>query len=470
MSARRPLSLTARFALIFAAFAAGVLLVAGMIIERAVAMHFDELDEHDLGAQITVVSNLLAHTASEAQFDAIGTRLDDMLGGHAMVAAVVTDTAGRVLHAVRGEVFPRERETSINGAPQKWTRDGREFIGRAATLDLPLDPPRRIHIQVALDISHHSHFLDAVRLRLWLGISLVAVLAAGLAWFAARRGLAPLRGVTATARRLSAERLGERLTLGDAPAEMHELVDAFNGMLDRLEGAFSRLDAYSADIAHELRTPVSNLMTATEVALSRARSADEYRDTLHSNLEEFERMARMIADMLFLAKADQRRLPRAAEAVALEAEAAALAEFYEALAEECGVSIRVSGAASVTGDRLMLRRALSNLLSNALRHARHGSSVDITIESDAAEVRLSVSNAGDDIPPERAAGLFERFHRIDGERARHGEGAGLGLAITRSIVQAHGGGVSLVSGEGTTRFTLHLPRLRTEPVDEVFAP
>src|SRR5690606_3639867 len=170
VSARRPLSLTARFALIFAAFAAGVLLVAGMIIERAVATHFDELDEHDLGAQITVVSNLLAHTASEAQFDAIGTRLDDMLGGHAMVAAVVTDTAGRVLHAVRGEVFPRERETAINGAPQKWSRDGREFIGRAAMLELPLDPPRRIHIRVALDISHHSHFLDAVRLRLWLGI------------------------------------------------------------------------------------------------------------------------------------------------------------------------------------------------------------------------------------------------------------------------------------------------------------
>src|SRR5690606_34346286 len=166
VSARRPLSLTARFALIFAAFAAGVLLVAGMIIERAVATHFDELDEHDLGAQMTVVSNLLAHTASEAQFDAIGSRLDDMLGGHAMLAAVVTDAAGRVRHAVRGEVFPRGDQAAVSGVAQKWTLNGREFIGRAATLELPLDPPRSIRLQLALDISHHSHFLDAVRLRL----------------------------------------------------------------------------------------------------------------------------------------------------------------------------------------------------------------------------------------------------------------------------------------------------------------
>lgn len=468
MSARRPLSLTARLALIFAAFAAGVLLVAGMIIERAVATHFDELDAHDLGAQLTVVSNLLAHTASETQFDAIGGRIDDLFGGHAMVAVRVTDTAGQVLHAVRGEVFPATgaADTQL----RKWTLDGREFIGRAAMLELPLDPPRMIRIEVALDITHHSHFLHAVRLRLWVGISLVALLAAGLAWFAARRGLAPLRGVTATARRLSAERLGERLAPGDAPAEMQELVEAFNGMLDRLQAAFRRLDAYSADIAHELRTPVSNLMTATEVALSRARSAEEYRDTLHSNLEEFERMARMIGDMLFLAKADEGRLPRAAEAVALEDEAAALAEFYEALAEEHGVTIRVHGAATVTGDRLMLRRAISNLLSNALRHAERGSGVDIAIDADVAQVRLSVTNVGEGIPPGRAEGLFERFHRVEGERERHGEGAGLGLAITHSIVRAHGGGVSVVSGEGTTCFTLHFPRPRMEPADVVFAP
>src|SRR5690554_5987310 len=326
MSARRPLSLTTRFALIFAAFAAGVLLVAGMIIERAVATHFDELDEHDLGVHIQVVRKLLMHAAGEAQFERVGARLDEVLGGNDMVAVVVTDASGRVLHAVRGEVFAAA--APAEGRLRKWTLDGQEFIGRAATLELPLVPPRGIRIDVALDITHHSHFLDAVRLRLWAGISLVALAAAGLAWFAARRGLAPLRRITTTARGLSAARLNERLSLRDAPAEMQELVEAFNGMLDRLEAAFRRLDAYSADIAHELRTPVSNLMTATEVALSRARSADEYRDTLHSNLEEFERMARMISDMLFLAKADEGRLPRPAESVALEDEAGALVEFY----------------------------------------------------------------------------------------------------------------------------------------------
>lgn len=456
MSARRPLSLTTRLALIFAAFAAGVLLVAGMVIERAVATHFDELDEHDISAQLTVVGNLLAHTASEAQFDAIGGRIDDLFGGHAMVAVRVTDAGGQLLHAVRGEVFPATGAADIQ--LRKWTLDGREFIGRAVTLELPLEPPRAIRIEVALDITHHSHFLHAVRLRLWAGISLVALLAAGLGWFAARRGLAPLRGVTATTRRLSAERLGERLQPGDAPAEMQELVEAFNGMLERLQAAFRRLDAYSADIAHELRTPVSNLMTATEVALSRARSAEEYRDTLHSNLEEFERMARMIGDMLFLAKADDGRLPRAAEPVVLQDEAAALAEFYEALAEAHEVVIRVHGEAAVTGDRLMLRRAMSNLLSNALRHAQRGSCINIDIEADPTEVRLSVTNAGETLSAERAAGLFQRFHRSEGGGVRRqGEGAGLGLAITRSIVHTHGGDVSVRSLDGLTSFVLHLP-------------
>ncbi|MBA4742325.1 MAG: heavy metal sensor histidine kinase [Azoarcus sp.] len=464
------LSLTARIALVFALFAALVLAMVGFVIERAVALHFDDLDRHDLGAHVAAVRNLLSRTDSEERFDALAARLDDVLVGHEMVAARIHGADGTPLYALRAGVFDHMPPVADEGGLRRWRHDDHEYIARDALFDVPLAAPRRVEALIALDITHHAHFLTMVRNRLWLAISLAALAAAALGWFAARRGLAPLRRITATASGLSAARLDERLSMRDAPAEVQALVEAFNGMLDRLEGAFRRLDAYSADIAHELRTPVSNLMTATEVALTRARSAEEYSDTLHSNLEEFERMARMISDMLFLAKADDGRLPGPAESVALEDEAGALVEFYEALAEERGVGLRVDGCALVAGDRLMLRRALSNLLSNALRHAARDTTIDIDIVSGAREARLAVINRGEPIPPAALPGLFERFHRVGDERSLRGEGAGLGLAITRSIVEAHGGRIEVESVDGLTRFTLHLPRADTEPKAVVTAP
>jgi len=230
-------------------------------------------------------------------------------------------------------------------------------------------------------------------------------------------------------------------------------------MLARLEGAFQRLSDYSADIAHELRTPISNLMTQTQVALSRPRTSAEYQDTLASNLEEYERIARMVGDMLFLAKAEEHALAHATEAVELAHEADALRDFYEALAEERGIRIQRTGEATVRGDRLMLRRAVSNLLSNALRHTPDGGRIALHIETGPDSVRLMVSNEGEPIPPDQLERVFERFHRASPRRDRHGEGAGLGLAITRSIVRAHGGEIAARSEGGVTTLSITLPKV-----------
>jgi two-component system, OmpR family, heavy metal sensor histidine kinase CusS len=455
----RPLSLTARLALLFALMAAGLLLVVGILLGQAMEGHFEELDAHDVAAKMEAIGNLVARTDSAETLEALPQRLRDVLTGHDNIAVLLRDDEGVVIFGAHLSSFERAQLAGepFPGLEHAWVRDGRHFVGREREFELPLPEPRPLRALVALDVSHHVHFLGRVRTSLWIGVSLAAALAALLGWLAARQGLAPLARVTATARRLSAEQLGERISERDAPAEVRELAEAFNGMLDRLETSFRQLGHFSADIAHELRTPVSNLMTETEVALSRARSAEEYRETLHSNLEEFDRLARMIGDMLFLAKADNGLLPRPAEAVALETEARALLEFYDALAEENGVQLRLTGTATVGGDRLMLRRALSNLLSNALRHTAAGGTIDIRIAQEDGHAILTVSNPGPPIPEDQLPLLFDRFHRVDSSRAGHGEGAGLGLAITRSIAEAHGGSVEISSADHITTFAMRLP-------------
>jgi two-component system, OmpR family, heavy metal sensor histidine kinase CusS len=229
-------------------------------------------------------------------------------------------------------------------------------------------------------------------------------------------------------------------------------------MLARLEDAFRRLSDFSSDLAHELRTPISNLMTQTQVALSQPRDAATYLEVLGSNAEEFERLARTISDMLFLAKADHGLMLPSRENIVIEQEIGLLFDFYEALAAERGIDLELSGSGQLDGDRLMLRRALSNLLSNALRHAPDGSGVAVRIERSASEVVVTVENQGETIAEAHLPHLFERFYRADGARVYHpAEGAGLGLPIARAIATAHHGSVSVESSEGITRFSLRFP-------------
>ena len=460
-------SLTARLAALFAALTAGLLVLVAVLFGRMLDAHFQELDLHELHGKLTLIRNALQdETAGSAPAERIQS-LERAFVGHETVGVLLRDGDGRVLRIIHAEHFTAAQRAGarLGAAAGIWSVEGRPHRGIEADVPLPGAgaDARTLEVLVALDLSHHVHFLDSVRRATWAGVAVAAVVAALFGWFAAHRGLAPLRRVTETARRLSARQLGERLAADDAPLEVRDHVEALNGMLARLEAAFQRLADYSADIAHELRTPISNLMTQTQVALSRPRTAEEYQDILASNLEEYERIARMVSDMLFLAKAEENALAHGSEAIDLAQEADALIDFYEALADEREVRILRQGRASVLGDRLMLRRALSNLISNALRHTPAGGAITIDIDADLAAdaggaVRVVVSNAGDPIPPDQLERIFDRFHRGSTQRARHGEGAGLGLAITRSIVRAHGGEISAQSAAGITRFIITLPR------------
>ena len=313
-------------------------------------------------------------------------------------------------------------------------------------------------ITLAMDTIHHRHFLDDL-LRTFAVYALAAILVSGLlGWAAAYYGLAPLRAIKAHAAAVNAQRLQACMPVQAVPAEMADLAQTLNQMLERLQDDFRRLSEFAADLAHELRTPISNMLTQTQVTLATPRENATYHDILASNAEELQRLARMVADMLFLAKTERGvDLPHKERFMAAD-EALALLDFYEAVADDKGIRLGVQGNGSIEGDRLMFRRALSNLLSNALRHASAGGHVGIMVAEQPAGTEVSVENTGEDIDPEVLPRLFDRFYRADPARAHPtSDGAGLGLAITKAIVEAHGGQVSVTSAQGLTRFTLMFP-------------
>jgi two-component system heavy metal sensor histidine kinase CusS len=460
------LSLTLRLTLLFGALFAAVLLGLGGYISATVERHFEEGDLVELHGKLELARSVLAQVRAEDEFANVAQQLDSALvGHHSLSIAVVRDAgAGEILFASSGAGFPARivRETLVSGAAaypsaRVWEQDGHIYRGVVADAPTGIAGAQVARVVVSMDIEHHRVFMRDFARSLWLAVALAIVATGVLGAVAARGGLAPLRNMAEVARGVSAQHLHARIVMADLPVELKSLAGELNAMMVRLEDGFRRLSEFSSDIAHELRTPISNLMTQTQVALGRARDPEAYREILLSNLEEYERLARMIADMLLLAQADNGLLPRPAETLALADEAHALADFYEALAEEKGLRIAVSGDAVVRGERLMLRRALSNLLSNALRHTAAGGCVQIAIEVVAGEARLAVSNPGEAIPPEHLVRIFDRFHRVDAARTHHGDGAGLGLAITRSIVEAHGGRVEVVSARGLTTFSLYLP-------------
>jgi two-component system heavy metal sensor histidine kinase CusS len=290
-------------------------------------------------------------------------------------------------------------------------------------------------------------------------------LAGGLTLLAAGYGIhqghAPLRKLSASLSEIQAEHLDMRLNEATVPTELVSLVVSFNQMLSRLEDSFLKLSHFSADIAHELRTPLTNLITQTQVALGKSRSLEEYRELLYSNLEEQERLTKMVNDMLWLAQSENGLLKPDFECLNLVDEVQAIFEFFEALAEEKHLRLQVEGSkARVLGDKAMLRRALSNLLSNAIRYTPEGEQIQVLIKEYAGEACLTVENPGPQIAPEHLPRLFERFYRVDPSRQRQTEGAGLGLAIVKSIIELHDGSIQVSSEHGLTRFKIYLPAVR----------
>jgi len=455
-------SITFRLTLLFASASTTVLLLLGLLIGSLVERHFEELDMELLGGKLELLRHTLKKVRSDQELEALSGQLQDSMVGHPGLAVVVLKPGGQTLYSTEGAKFPEELLAEVKGKllrPMLWTDpENHRYRGISAEAPTRIEGAAPVVVAVSTDLSHHEHFMHSFRTALWTVMGLAALLTGFLGWVAARHGLAPLRDISHSAAGITANRLDQRLSAASIPVELAEVAKTLNEMLARLEESFRRLSDFSSNIAHELRTPVSNLLTQTQVTLSKTRTLDEYQNVLASNAEEFERLSRMIADMLFLAKSDNNLIVPHREKVDLVTEVSSLVEFYEALVEEKGVSLTYSGRGAVYGDRLMLRRAVNNLLSNAVRHTPEGGRIAVRVDdSDVSTVVLSVQNTGETIAPEHLPRLFDRFYRVHASRQRFGEGAGLGLAITRSIAHAHGGEALAHSEGGFTTFEIRLP-------------
>ena len=278
-----------------------------------------------------------------------------------------------------------------------------------------------------------------------------SVLASALiATVVTKQGLRPLGEMTRSVGRIGPAHLNERVTPASWPRELQPLATAFDDMLERLDDSFTRLSQFSADLAHELRTPVANMLGEAQVALTRDRTAAEYRETIESTIGECERLSRIVDNLLFVARVDAAREPIARNRFDARAAVEKIAAFYQAIADDRHVTISRSGEGQIDADPDLFERAVGNLLDNALRFAPENGAIQIALSERDADFEVAVSDNGCGIAPEHLPRVFDRFYRADSSRGS--DGAGLGLALVKSIVELHGGSASIHSevGRGTT--------------------
>lgn len=350
--------------------------------------------------------------------------------------------------------------TKVPTRAQKWqSSEDKFYLLMAARAAPPNEEAVHNIIQVALDVSHDMELLAAYQQNLAIVLFWGILLSSGAGAAITLRGLRPLEAITKTVERITASQLHERIEPSHWPKELSALAVAFDGMLTRLDRSFMRLSQFSMDLAHELRSPVNNLMGETEVALSRRRTEEEYRQVLESNLEEYRKLSGMIDSLLFLARAESTQGSIERSQVDARKEIEGLLDYYDALAEEGGIRLSCSGEAVLNADTTLFARAVCNLLDNAIQYTPSGGHINVSIhEQPDRSIEVSVQDNGVGIPAEHLPNVFDRFYRVDPARSHHPEGTGLGLAIVRSIMMLHGGEVSLESEPGKgTRAMLRFP-------------
>lgn len=456
----KPASLSLRIGLWVGLLGSVLMLLLAALAYLALDHQLDARAERALQDKLGQLRHSLEADPGLAALPLQGHALQDQLLGHDNLSAALFDIAhGQPVRFNSGPVADLATLDDFGGEgqPLGWTApDGRRLLSGRMLVDLR--DGNRLRVFLTLDRRDDDALLGAFLRSALLAMPPLLLLIALGARLVAKRGLQPLRRFGRVASLVSTEDLSHRIPVQHPPRELGEAARALNVMLHRLDNGVQQLTQFSDDLAHELRSPISNLLGKAQVTLSRPRDKDEYEAVLASSIEELERVTRIVSDMLFLAQVSHPKALLPMEPVQLGTEARKVAELFAISAEDKSLEIDIDGHGLVLGDRLMIQRAISNLLSNAIRHTPVGGRIRVRVRSDSDKVALLMENPGPGIAAEHLAHLFERFYRVDKNRSRAEGGTGLGLAIVRSIMELHQGKACAESTpQGPTRFSLNFP-------------
>nr|WP_232848535.1 heavy metal sensor histidine kinase [Bowmanella yangjiangensis] len=457
------LSLRSRMLLLVGGTLILCFVLVGVLVDRQVKQHFTEQDVAELAIVSQAVRERLASFEQMPSTAQLAQALSGAESGFHGMYFSLYDKRGQEIYSNSALTqIPVLRTRAVDkvedAQPVVWNEQSEHLRGILLTLSLPGGEPGEM--AVSRNIDFHQTFLGGFHRTLWLTLLMIWVITLLMGAMAIRLGLGPLHRLSRQISGITTERLDLRLDPKQVSRELSELVVSFNQMISEVELGFERLKHFSADIAHELRTPLTVLAMQTQVALNQARNSDEYREVLYSNLEEYERLTAMVKDMLWLAKTDNGLVALELESFELADEVDKLAEYMGMLSEDRDIRISRSGQCFLQADRGLIQRALSNLLSNAIRHAREGTEVSVLLSQTSSQVQIEVINLGDSLTEEQQSHLFERFYRANDVRSRRTEGTGLGLALVKSIVELHQGKISVASEQGAISFKIVLPAAR----------
>ena len=455
----RSRSIAWRLALAFAVVCALVLSAIGVFLYRSLDSEIAYRDDLALLGRLEQVRALLADSDSLDALQARPRLYQNMLGNLDSLLLVRRADGSNVI-----AINPRQRELpSLNAIARERTPQRRDVLtwqapdgAELALLSGDAQGPNGEPLTVIAGkvLTEREQMLASYRLRLYLAIGLGALLAFALGLVLLRRGLQPLRQLSAAVRGIDLRSLDQRLPASGTPAELLEPVQALNGMLARLDDSVQRLSQFSADLAHEIRTPLHTLLASNGQALNHPRSTAEYQELLASNMEEFERLKRMAENLMFLARAEQAERALDLQTLDLHSVGSELCDYFEALADDRQLRLENRLHGELLADQQLLQRALGNLLANAVRHADEGTLISLRRHDEPGVCWLQVHNHGPVIAPEHLGKLFDRFYRVDPSRAQPGDSGGLGLAIVQSIMLLHGGQVRVSSDASGTVFEL----------------
>ena len=452
-----PRSIASQLVLRFTPAAAFLLFCALGVLYWIVVQHAFEEDSDVLADKIVALRADMNKSDGPQILD---RELKNVRAGERIAYWVrMMDPGGRLLAETPGMndslppgIFPAAQSSS-DWKSKDYRRDRQLYSLVAVTEEVGGQP---YTLQVAQDRSSDERFMKEFGTLLVVVLAFSIVASAVIARRVAKDGLQPLAAMTQSLKRIGPQRLHERIPLDGWPRELQPLAVAFDDMLDRLEDSFTRLSQFSADLAHELRTPIANIRGEAEVTLTRPRSPDEYREVIESTVAECERLSGIVDNLLFLARAEAAEGNVQRTSFDGRAALEKITAFYEAIAEEQDVTLTCAGEGEVRADPMLFGRAVSNLVENALRFTPAGGTILISIALRAAHFEIAVKDTGCGIAAEHLPRVFDRLYRADSSRSS--QGAGLGLALVKSITHLHGGSAKIESevGRGTT-VTLTFP-------------